>query len=345
MVQTYNTTLNYIDGFGGIGAYHTKDDIKNNQYLSERYGSPIISAQIVKELLEENKITKGNILIIDKEKANIENIINILKYKMIDYSNINFINGDFDVEINNFLNKFDENLAPTFFMIDPFGFKIRISTIQRIMSFKKTEVFFNFMYNAIQRWPKKPNLEKCYDDLFGCTKWKQYVDNRSTDREFKLVNLFRDQCKKFSNFVYPYRLQFPDKNKSYYYLFHLTNHYKGCDLMKQSFTALNCGSIEYVGEIKPTLFDDLPPHKKINPCKNCYLIEKMDECIECILKKFSKSKIKYIDFIKNIIDQLPFKEADIKKVLKEMEKNEKIVVQSDRKRKGGFKDNDIIIFQ
>ena len=34
-----NKNLNYIDGFGGIGAYHKGKDIKEKKYISNCFGS------------------------------------------------------------------------------------------------------------------------------------------------------------------------------------------------------------------------------------------------------------------------------------------------------------------
>lgn len=42
IVGKYHNKLNYIDGFGGIGAYKGKDGKID-------YGSPIIAAKIIKE--------------------------------------------------------------------------------------------------------------------------------------------------------------------------------------------------------------------------------------------------------------------------------------------------------
>ncbi|MBU4421491.1 hypothetical protein KKB41_00825, partial [Patescibacteria group bacterium] len=43
IVGRYEKRLNYIDGFGGLGAYHTEEDIKEEKYISNNFGSPIIS--------------------------------------------------------------------------------------------------------------------------------------------------------------------------------------------------------------------------------------------------------------------------------------------------------------
>lgn len=51
----WNENLNYIDGFGRIGAYHTIEDIKKNKYISDNYGSPILSIHAISNLKKDKK--------------------------------------------------------------------------------------------------------------------------------------------------------------------------------------------------------------------------------------------------------------------------------------------------
>ena len=61
-------SLNYIDCFGGIGAYNEGDDTK--------WGSPILACKLVEEnvdslMRDPNKVT---VIVIDQKKSNLENI-------------------------------------------------------------------------------------------------------------------------------------------------------------------------------------------------------------------------------------------------------------------------------
>ena len=65
----------------------------------------------------------------------------------------------------------------------------------------------------------------------------------------KLVDIYKQQLKKRgARFVFPYKLSFPDKDRTYYYLFHVTNDRNGCSIMKSVFATRNLGRVEYLGK-------------------------------------------------------------------------------------------------
>ena len=307
-------------------------------------GSPLISIQTILGLQKSKKITQANVIIIDEYSDNLENIKKILKFKGLPFlpsDRINFECGDFDKKINDGLDSFEKNqnkLAPTFFLLDPFGISgIKLCTIKRIMNMEKTEILLNFMYNSLQRWVNHPNekIQNIYDEYFGGDEWRKCKGRYLHEREQKLISIFRNQCKKFSKYVYPFRLNFPNKNQTYYYLFHLTNHWRGCSLMKDSFAKFNDGKCEYAGEkYQSNLFEPMEEKDKKENFKN-QLID------------FYKGKtIKCVNIFEGFIDETDLLLSEIKRMLKKLEKEKKIFVKAfdNRKRRGGFKNNDLISF-
>jgi three-Cys-motif partner protein len=344
--------LTYIDGFGGIGAYHTQEDIVNGNYISNKFGSPIFSCQAISNLLEINQLHSVNAIIIDRESSNIENIEKICNYLKLN-RDIQYTIGDFDAEINKILDELETQNNPTFFLIDPFGFTIRMKTIERIMRLPNTEIVVNFMYNSIQRFLKHPNenVNKLFDELFGTNQWTEYADKTREDKELELVNLFRNQCKIFTKFVYPFKLNFPEKNRPYYYLFHLTNHYLGCKLMKESFANNNEGEFVYTGtKLKDeTLFDKMAKHEIAsitNLCSKCFIENsiKNSMCENCLLEIFANIKIDYEKFLEEVIDKIPFNEKHIKKMLNDFESKGYLQIESKRYRTTGIENDDLLIF-
>lgn len=337
----WNKGLNYVDGFGGIGAYHIKEDIDAGKYLSNNFGSPVVATLQIKRLVENGKIGKASIIIIDEDKENIKNLKEVLKYNKVSVENIEFIEGSFDKEINRTLDSFEKelkSLAPTFFLIDPFGFsQVKMETIARILKQPKSEIIINFMYNAIQRWVSHSKLQIHYDNLFGCKEWKNYIGKRTDEKERYLVDLFRKQCKEYgkAKFAYPFRLSFPDKDMPYYYLFHLTQHRKGCSLMKDSFAKFNLGNLEYKGNgfKQESLFGPLEKSQK------------REVFVDNLLNKFKSRKIYYGGLLNSVIDECDFLESGIKKILQELEKSGIIKIDGNgRARKNGINYSDIIIF-
>ena len=299
--------LNYIDGFGGIGAYREGDEIK--------WGSPILAIQTI----VKNNITlkrnpeKIKVVIIDEKKGNLENIKNVLKYLKLKIEPT-FINEDFDKAINKILDS-TPNLAPTFFLIDPFGFKIKISTLEKIMQIRKSEILVTFMYNGINRNLSSEDADKVLNNLFGCTDWKEAGNLPKEEKEEELVRLYREQIKKFCKFVCYYRLSFPDMARTYYYLFHLTNHPKGCSIMKSCFAKFNFGRVEYKGkaQYQQTLFEQ----KEI----------KTDQLKKELLNIYKNKEKLYLEIIEELIDETPYLESEISNAIKKLEKKEKIKIK------------------
>lgn len=297
----FHKNLNYVDGFGGLGAYHTDEDIKSGEYLSKKFGSPIISMLGILDLEQRGKIEKANILVLDKNAENIRNIETIIGHLGIKTKgSISVRPGNFDEEINKFLDQIEEKnskLAPTFFLIDPFGIAdIRLQTIKRIMNVGKDEILLNFMYNCLQRFVSHPDgkINKIYDEYFGSDVSRVCKGKKLKEKEDELVGIFRNNCKKFCKFVYPFKLKFPYKDQTYYYLFHLTQHHKGCSLMKDSFAKFNNGKDEYAGEKyknQSGLFDSLEEK------------EKRENFTEKLIKRYKGKSVKYVNILEDFIDE------------------------------------------
>lgn len=341
ILSSNNKNFNYVDGFGGIGAYHTEKDIKEKEYISNCFGSPVISVQTIFELKKDKKISQANVIIIDEDLNSINNIKKILKFKNLPSDKIDFEVGDFDKKINEELDHFEKNknkLAPTFFLLDPFGISgIKLCTIKRIMSMEKTEILLNFMYNSLQRWVDHPNekIQNIYDEYFGGDEWRKCKGKYLYEREQKLTSIFRNKCKEFSKYVYPFRLNFPHKKQTYYYLFHLTNHLLGCSLMKDSFAKFNNGKCEYMGEkYQSNLFEPMEQKNKKEKFENKLIDFYQGKTIRCI------------NIFEEFIDETDLLLSEIKKILKKLEKEDKIFIKAcdQRIRRGGFKDADLISF-
>ena len=348
----HNTELNYIDGFGGIGAYHHPENT-GMEYSMHHFGSPIFSLQTISRLQQKGEIDNANIIIIDENSDNIQNLKQIVEYIGNDNPNIHYINGDFDSEINQILeNDCRIGMYPSFFLIDPFGFSIKFNTIKKIMEKDKTEVLINFMYNAISRYVHHPSekITKLYDELFGTPQWRNHADKSGEEKELSLVKLFREQCKEIASFVYPYKLNFPEKNRPYYYLFHLSNHYLACKLMKEAFAANNNNEFEYTGEQvrQPNLFDIYNEKHELavltNLCSKCFVEKKANICMKCMQELLDVNSLTYRKFLGKIVDCLPFTEKEIKRMLNDFEKKGYLRVNSLRKRRQGFQPDDVLVF-
>ncbi|MFH0978979.1 MAG: three-Cys-motif partner protein TcmP [Candidatus Woesearchaeota archaeon] len=302
-----NRTLNYIDCYGGAGIYE-----RNGELFP---GSPIRAAQVI----EKNQLSLARdtrMVVIEKTKSTIDNLQKAFEYFKVGIKPI-FIQEDFDVAVNKLLDS-HPTIAPTFFLVDPFGFKVKLATIKRIMQVQKSEVLLNFMYDGICRNLSVKEAKKSLTDLFGTEHW-QDIDLCNPNKEHEIVSLFRQQLKTFCDYVYPYRVCRPDmQDRTYYYLFHLTNHHKGCSIMKSCFAKYNLGRLEFNDQIntrmrnQATLFD--PKEVTANTIG------------QLLLAKYKGVSKSYEDIIKEFIDSTPFLESDFIRTIKALESAGKVQV-------------------
>ena len=319
--------INYIDGYGGKGAYEDKNGVIH-------YGSPILAA----ESIERNKNILNrevNLIIIDKNKKNLSNIKKIFDYKKINITP-ELSNKDFDQTINSILDNI-QNSAPTFIFIDPYGFRIKIKTIERIMNIPKSEVFLNFMFQGVNRWLGIQKFENIFDELFGNPKWRDCISLKGSIREKCLVSLYRKELKKIAKFVFFYKLEFPEKKATYYYLIHLTNHVMGCIIMKSIFAKYNHGRLEYRGKRsnQTELFENSE--------------NKIFEAINYLKIKYKDKKINYQKILEDNIDNTDFLDSDFRNAIKKMENIDLVVnrimpFNKNGKLRTSIKPEDIITF-
>jgi len=328
IVGAYNK-LNYIDGFGGIGAYKDKSG-------KIYYGSPILVAKTIQTITSKLK-RSVNILIIDEDKDNLDNIKKIFEHEKINIDPI-LINSDFDKVINDILDNV-QNIAPTFILVDPFGFKIKMKTIERIMKIDKSEVFLNFMFTRINQFLSAKKIENTLCALFGDCNWQKFKNYRGAKREGGIVECYRKQLKKFAKYVYYFKLEFPSKRKTFYYLFHLTNYFKGCAIMKSSFAKFHYGRIEYRGtrDNQMGLFEV----KDIQ----------INNVISYLKDKYKKQQKSFQQILEEQIDETEFLESHFREAIKEMESNKDLSIsrippktKTGRDRKG-VDYQDVIIFK
>ncbi|HEY3373687.1 MAG TPA: three-Cys-motif partner protein TcmP [Candidatus Aquicultor sp.] len=323
--------LNYVDGFGGIGAYQ---DVNDNLF----FGSPVLAAEVAQRATNRLQ-RKVNIIIIDSDAGNLENIKKIFDHRRISIEPI-LINDDFDGAINKILDNIN-NLAPTFVFVDPFGFTLKMKTIERIMRIDKSEILLNFMFTRVNQFLGAPKVEKIFNELFGSTDWQQLKELKGLQRERAIIELYRQQLKKFSKFVYYYRFEFPSAKRTYYYLFHLTNYFKGCVIMKSSFAKFNLGQVEYRGNRfdsnQLTLF---------NESEN-----RTERAASYMRSEYAGQQKSFQRIVEELIDETEFLESDLRAAVKELEKTDLVKISRipEKTPKGrartGIDYNDIIKFQ
>lgn len=130
-----------------------------------------------------------------------------------------------------------KRLAPTFAFIDPFGFSgVPLELIARLLSFDKCEVFFNFMYDFVNRFATAGNVDHHLEAIYGTDEYLAADEYESADerREF-LLKLYERQLRDVAGF--PYVLRFDMYNRqghNTYSMFYGTRSLTGVELMKSA---------------------------------------------------------------------------------------------------------------
>ncbi len=223
----YNRKIVYVDGFAGPGCY-----------LDGEPGSPIVALQSA--FSHVDVLTGSPEFWFIEERpdriAQLEAEIGRLSIPR------NFI---IKLECGTFAEKFKAALdasdrdgtrfAPTFALIDPFGFSgLPYELIKRVLFRDKCEVLITFMVDSINRWLTHPEdgvrahivetfgTEEAIDIAFG-----------TGDRATALKSLYQRQLKKVARFVRYFEMRDRD-NRVVYYLFFATNNPLGHVKMKES---------------------------------------------------------------------------------------------------------------
>lgn len=311
----------FFDCHAGCGAY-----IENGNIY---WGSPIIAAKLADQLETEYR-KKIQLFAIDNDEKNINNLKSVIKHVKIKNVPELFI-GNYEKILTN--KKVIDLYAntPAFFFIDPFGFSLNYNILTQIMNYHSHEIFVNFMFNNINRFLSL-EFNDTFNKLFGCTEWNKALSISGDNREIFLVDLFKRQLKKIAKFVFPYKLQFYDKSRTYYYLFHATNNLDGCSIMKSCFAGCNYGKVEYLGcrRGRLSLFDI-----------NSFVLSEMKEYL---INKYSGQKVEFRTILEQCIDETLYLESNIRTALKELRTTREIRTYAIDSKKDGLKGRDLIEF-
>jgi three-Cys-motif partner protein len=146
----YNNRIVYIDGFAGPG-----------EYADGEPGSPIIALQAA----SAHRAKFGGELVfwfIEERQDRVEHLKNrIATLQLPPNCTVRPEEGTFAEKLTALLNALDAGggkIAPTFALIDPFGFAgIPYMLVKRLLEKNRCEVLVTFMVDSINRWLTHPD--------------------------------------------------------------------------------------------------------------------------------------------------------------------------------------------
>jgi len=227
ILGSYHKRIVYVDGFSGPG-----------RYTGGEPGSPVIA-------LESARTHRANLsgemefLFIEEDTDRAAHLeLEVAKLQCPAHFKITIERGQFQQKLGNILDDLDgagNQIAPTFALIDPFGFSgIPYALIQRLLSKQRCEVLITFMVDSINRWLEHPaeSIRAHIVETFGTDEAIE-VAELAGDRATALRNLYHRQLNKAAKFVRYFELR--DQNgRVVYYLFFASNHSLGHLKMKEA---------------------------------------------------------------------------------------------------------------
>ena len=126
-------------------------------------------------------------------------------------------------------------LAPAFFFVDPYGFKIPGRILAALMQFPHVELFVNVIWRELDmalthahRDPTSSHADNM-SMIFGSDRWRSITATDHNERAEQAVDAFREMTgAQWSTHV----RMLGDNRATRYVMLHLTNHAAGRDLMK-----------------------------------------------------------------------------------------------------------------
>ena len=283
----------FVDGFAGPGIYKGGEK-----------GSPILALESL--LNHKTKIEADvHFIFIEKDTKRRKHLaLQLESYKLPSNVTYECLCSSFYDAVPNMLDEMDKSGVndPTFFFIDPFGFKdIPFHIIRRIMSTRKCEVLITFMYEEINRFISLPQMQDICNNLFGCKDWQAAIEKEDPQDRLRILHqAYRKQLETVAQFVVSFKMV-NKSNKTDYFLFFATNHIKGLKAMKEAMWRVNpAGEYEFsdasYDPTQTTLFEIEP---------NFHLLKKL------ILERFKGEETTIEGIETFVLTHTPFRETHI----------------------------------
>jgi three-Cys-motif partner protein len=162
----------------------------------------------------------------------------IAKLQLPTHFEVKVERGTFAAKLGKTLDELDRDrsqIAPTFALIDPFGFSgIPYLLVQRLLSKEKCEVLITFMVDSINRWLTHPDdsIRAHIVETFGTDEAIKIAEGTG-DRAAALKNLYHRQLNKAAKFVRYFEMR-DKEGRVAYYLFFASNNSIGHLKMKEA---------------------------------------------------------------------------------------------------------------
>jgi len=329
----------YIDLFAGPG--RCDDQSKSTPLL-------VLDTILANPNLSSRMLTLFN----DVDAANIESLktaisqvngIEQLRYQPTFY---NMSVGD---EIVNMFK--GVNLVPTFFFVDPWGYKgLSLDLVSSIIKDWGCDCVFFFNYNRINMGVNNLAIEPHMVSLFGKERLidiQSNVDKSSSpeEREAIIIQALCDALKQNgSKYVLPFRFKNNEGTRTSHHLLFISKEFRGYDIMKDIMAKESSNNIDGVANFEYNPRDVHYKQGSLFDMLSCPL----DSLQDLLLKQYAGKTIDFTDLYKQHSVDKPFVRKNYKDVLRDLLDNGKITAVNPKTgklpRKGTFSDEMRITF-
>ena len=321
-------SMNYFDCFAGPGRYEFRGVPVD--------GSPVIAIKAAKLFLSTRPNHGLNILLTENNEERAKRLEGQLEPLKPYPRNliVNLLPEDSQTFIPDLLSKIP-SLAPSFFMIDPYGHPLTLPVINSILARQRTEALITLMWYRINMDLSNPAVQANVDEMFGHQEWRRqpFMGQSGNAREVGFLNYF--VSKLAAKYVLPFRIGYDPEDRvrgerTKYYLLHASNHPSAVLLMKEVMWPLGDedGTFDFSGESQGVLISSTP---------------RVDELQEILLKEFAGKELGF-DIIRERTWRLPFVEKHYREVLQKLRAKGTISVTPISSKKSGLRRKDLIRF-
>jgi len=174
----------------------------------------------------------------------------------------------------------NQQMAPAFVFVDPYGFKLSMRLLTQLKAFERCELFVNFMWRYIDMAINNSTQEENMEALFGCPEWRELrkIEEPSERCEAAIQLFQRGLGTRFVTWI-----KMLGENRAIkYVLIHTTNHPRGRELMKEAIW-----SVAPEGEFAARVGDNPEQEFLIQPEPN------LDPLIEWLWHKYRGHTVRY----------------------------------------------------
>lgn len=231
-LSSFGGQLLYLDCHAGRGRHETGDP-----------GSPIIVLERLRKHRHLKKIlarVEISCHFFELNEANAERLRDEIDRlgQLPDRLHVQVHPADYEQALSRRLDQLESTgaeLPPSFAFLDPYGFKLSMRFLNRVLNAGRTETLINFMYRYIDMAITQPALAPILDELFGTRAWRRLRSIEESEARFsETVKLFSSQLS--ADYV-SWLVMRGDFGEVKYLLFHATNSVEGRRVMKDAIWA------------------------------------------------------------------------------------------------------------